>query len=152
MKANELRIGCNFQLENGVLGGGTATIKNKYDLDVAFDLLESNLIKPIPLTEEWLLKFGFKKSNVYCFGNHKLIIESLMGDRHSCRYRINPNESIWISELHYVHQLQNLYFALTGEELTFKSESFCNCPKGKGIDFDENQKAYCIDCGKNIIH
>ena len=32
----------------------------------------------------------------------------------------------------------------------FKSESFCNCPKGKGIDFDENQKAYCIDCGKNI--
>jgi hypothetical protein len=25
-------------------------------------------------------------------------------------------------DIMYVHQLQNLYFALTGEELTFKSE------------------------------
>lgn len=104
--------GCNILIDVYLQDG---SVKEGYEI-------ESYLCKPIPLTEEWLLKFGFEKSNVYCFGNRKLIIESLMGDRHSCRYRINLNESIWISELHYVHQLQNLYFALTGEELTFKSE------------------------------
>jgi len=130
MKANELRIG-NLIIGTNVYEGKVLTFERfNSDLDVVFfsngskwdcgEFIED--IKPIQLTEEWLFKFGFKKSNVYCFGNHKLIIESLMGDRHSCRYRVNPDESIWISELHYVHQLQNLYCALTGEELTFKSE------------------------------
>lgn len=123
MESNELRIGCSFKLENSVLGGGIATIKNRYDLDVAFDLLESNLIKPIPLTEEWLLKFGFEKlcstekgfkQNVYSMRNPSLQIYEL-----SKGYGV----SFWIgNELKHVHQLQNLYFALTGEELTFKSE------------------------------
>ncbi len=123
MKVNQLRIG-NYVTDS--IQTGAITVFNN---DACVLKHKSGIVKcrisdlsPIPLTEEWLLKFGFKKSNVYCFGNHKLIIESLMGDRHSCRYRINPDESIWISELHYVHQLQNLYFALTGEELTFKSE------------------------------
>ncbi len=30
-----------------------------------------------------------------------------------------PNEQIWVNIKH-VHQLQNLYFALTGKELTIK--------------------------------
>lgn len=119
MEINQLRIGncVKFML-------------NDEDYEIIYidvkdlELIEKKqgIYEPIPITEEWLLKFGFEKSNKYCFSNHKLIIESLMGDRHSCRYRVNPDESIWISELHYVHQLQNLYFSLVGEELTFKSE------------------------------
>jgi hypothetical protein len=71
------------------------------------------LIKPIPLTEEWLIKFGFKKIN-------------------GCGYR-KPNfkGSIWTNpgtwrfnnfmvDVKHVHQLQNLYFALTKKELTIK--------------------------------
>ena len=125
MKANELRIGCNFQLENGVLGGGIATIKNKYDLDVAFDLLESNSIKPIPLTEEWLLKFGLQPNKWFC-ENSFCIVEDKTGDTHYgwCMKVQNASHTkeIEFGYFKYVHQLQNLYFALTGEELTFKSE------------------------------
>ena len=29
-------------------------------------------------------------------------------------------------------------------------ESVCSCSKGKGIDYDEDGKAYCIDCGKYL--
>jgi hypothetical protein len=29
-------------------------------------------------------------------------------------------------------------------------ESVCSCSKGKGIDHDEDGKAYCIDCGKYL--
>lgn len=75
----------------------------------------------IPLTEEWLVKFGFEFTDWLgdwlgswdlkdgCFGllknaNGTFIFESKSGT----------------SEIHFVHQLQNLYFALKGEELTVK--------------------------------
>ena len=29
-------------------------------------------------------------------------------------------------------------------------ESVCSCSKGKGIDHDEDGKAYCIDCGNHL--
>lgn len=130
MKANELRIGCNYQLENGVLRGRIVTIKNKLDLDVAFDLLESNLIKPIPLTEEWLVRFGFEKD---FDGSFMLGIISIFKDKRLKQNVYIYTESTskysdgqWVVildlKLQYVHQLQNLYFALTGEELTIKNE------------------------------
>jgi hypothetical protein len=74
-------------------------------------------IKPIPLTEEWLLKFGFSKKVDYllqkrgfsiCFEKHGDIFECFL-------------ESIGI-EIEYVHQLQNLYFALTNEELILTNQ------------------------------
>jgi hypothetical protein len=116
MKANELRIGCTFQLKDSILGDGIATIKNKYHLDVAFDLLEYNSIKPIPLTKEWLVKFKFEELEKDCrtfFKKEKFKVELSNGGN------VYYNRHKFISS---VHQLQNLYFALTGEELTFKSE------------------------------
>jgi len=29
-------------------------------------------------------------------------------------------------------------------------ESVCSCSRGKGIDHDEDGKAYCIDCGNYL--
>ena len=75
----------------------------------------------IPLTEEWLLKFGFK----FCEG--ETIGETTMNDRYIknnfwLNHWINGKLFYWENrddlEIQYVHQLQNLYFALTGEELT----------------------------------
>lgn len=65
---------------------------------------------PIPLTEEWLLNFGFKPFQKD-FSIKGLIIH--------CRKRgFVVRKSIPI--IKHVHQLQNLYFALTGQELTIK--------------------------------
>ena len=34
--------------------------------------------------------------------------------------------------------------------IPYVMESFCSCSKGKGIDHDEDGKAYCIDCGNYL--
>jgi len=94
------------------------------------DIIKFNyqmLIEPIPLTEEWLVKFEFELEEKRTY--HKLINK----DTEFCVYidgEILELNSliIWQSDavyvrgiLKYVHQLQNLYFALTGEELTIKN-------------------------------
>ena len=74
--------------------------------------------EPIPITEEWLLKFGFEKiigSNESNFTNgfYNLFVNSL-GEVNFYFFK----EGDWYQKIDYVHQLQNLYFALTGSELT----------------------------------
>ena len=72
----------------------------------------------IPLTEEILLKCGFKaESNYDNFIFNKIEISS-------CIRVISTNErkSFWLVgkyeiPIEFLHQLQNLYFALTNEEL-----------------------------------
>ena len=74
----------------------------------------------VPLTEEWLVKFGFFEKYKSCFNrwNKK-------------GFSLNDNEDDngdlqgvfyydFKLEIKHVHQLQNLYKALTGEELTIK--------------------------------
>ncbi len=74
--------------------------------------------KPIPLTEEWLLKFGFVQSQD---------IDTIFGLKLNDFWYINEfqirnkfNSILLDVELKYVHQLQNLYFALTGTHLILK--------------------------------
>lgn len=82
-------------------------------------------INPIPLSEDWLLKAGFEKDG---HGYHMEDIYSLSisvtrkGEFLPCWLDrpLTPYNSDKFREVKYVHQLQNLYFALTGEELTFK--------------------------------
>ena len=80
------------------------------------DAMENHSYEPIPLTEEWLVRFGFEYSD-------------LNGD--SGLWKIPPfqiygkyNQFIYDYKLdvNYVHQLQNLYFALTSEELNQNKE------------------------------
>jgi len=111
MKASELRIG-NWFIEKGDV--------KQFDGDF-YHLLGC---EPIPLNTKWLEKFGFKKSKVSSqFDKEKLTIQvSNELERHK-KGRVYFNSWAILEEsIKYVHQLQNLYFALTGEELTFKSE------------------------------
>lgn len=128
MKASELRIG---NLVNGVL------TQKPYIIDAwALREMESGnyqnsqdtetkVFEPIPLTEEWLLKFGFEKNL-----NSNNIIYYILAGKCLLEYNLTHNIADIVKKVHldlfidikYVHQLQNLYFALTGEELTFKSE------------------------------
>lgn len=78
--------------------------------------------EPITLDEKWLLKFGFKKEDGEYFNFHldtfclEVFGTSLPKEGWSFRFRSYGNETT----IKYVHQLQNLYYALTGEELIAK--------------------------------
>ena len=74
-------------------------------------------VEPIPLTEEWLLKLGFKKTEWDNFNSYRLMIGN--NDYTIVLYSDGNCEvgDIITCKIEYVHQLQNLYFALTGEEL-----------------------------------
>ena len=74
--------------------------------------------KPIPITEEWLLKFGFfKHNNAYVLEKPN---ENIMNFKFSIWNDFTYNSSEFPVELKYVHQLQNLHFALTGTHLILK--------------------------------
>lgn len=135
MKATELRIG-NY-ITSGVNG-----IFNK-DLMNTGRVLEIGLIDRefeqiyceceesfkwffkdnyfgIPLTEEWLLKFGFKEhpndipTYAKIFGNSEYAF-CIYQYADSSFYAQIIGKKILLNS---VHQLQNLYFAIAGEELT----------------------------------
>lgn len=74
--------------------------------------------KPIPITEEWLLKFGFfKHNNAYVLEKPN---ENIMNFKFSIWSDFTYNSSESPVELKYVHQLQNLYFCLCGTHLKLK--------------------------------
>ena len=112
MEASELRIG-NFIIgtyeneDNNLVHETVCEFKfyNCYDNYYwveSEDLIEEFTgFKPIPLTEEWLLKFGFEFKEPILTSAWK---NSAVGD-------------VLITKCEFVHQLQNLFFALTGEEL-----------------------------------
>jgi hypothetical protein len=83
-----------------------------------------NSMNPIPLTEEWLLKFGFERHH-FDYSNGVIYIKDVPNNN-EFKWGVYPFElgSGFIinksKNLKYVHQLQNLYFALTNEELTMK--------------------------------
>ena len=83
-----------------------------------------DIAKPIPLTEEWLLKFGFEKDK-YDYFHHiksKIIIGHTTTDEFfEYEYLTGFQDSqTEMCELKYIHQLQNLYFALNCQELKLK--------------------------------
>jgi hypothetical protein len=76
---------------------------------------------PIPLTEEWLERFGFEQMKLYtgdkCFVKEKFcVLCDGQLKNYDLRLTFDSDQTIRI-KLDYVHQLQNLYFSLTGEEL-----------------------------------
>jgi len=87
-----------------------------------------NQLQPIAITEEWLKQFGFSHMpplNQYAKrGNWRKPLDNAgnemqFDDRQGYRLFSYNGCILWKSPI-YVHQLQNLYFALTGEELQAK--------------------------------
>lgn len=116
IQANELRI-TNFILDDGVVNA--VIMIGIYSVQLATkqgNIIQAglDLIEPISLTEEWLLKFGFKKINTtwYKLGNMAINIS----------FDVEWGSKWMGIRLKYVHQLQNLYFAITGQELTLKDK------------------------------
>jgi hypothetical protein len=122
MKANELRIG-NYILHE-------PTIDDWEEIIITLPSLLQIDISPesycgIPLTEEWLLKFGFRFDGmVYRIDEDKYMTMAIVSGKISFPILRNQDasnpENFSLMGVKYVHQLQNLYFSLTGEELQIK--------------------------------
>lgn len=107
MKASELRIG-NYIIYDGE--------EIRLDVILFSKILKynwANICEPIPLTEEWFFNFGLVKEAQSLFKSH-YNKGALFYEDERCFYLFN------INHIKYVHQLQNLYFALTGTELELK--------------------------------
>ena len=107
IKANELRIG-------NIIGSIHTDITREVDLFLFNEIFDDQTyldhLKPIPLTEEWLVRFGAKR---FCkdFNLKGIII-------HTRKRGFVLRKSVPV--IKYVHSLQNLIHALTNEELTIK--------------------------------
>jgi len=118
MSAKELRIGNYVTLNNDIKIVNGNLIKEQEQSEM---IIGEIYLEPIPITEEWLFKFGFLKdldNDIYLNINAYAFLY-WQNDRVEL---LDDDNNFMISYCKYVHQLQNLYFALTGEELTFKSE------------------------------
>jgi hypothetical protein len=73
----------------------------------------------IPINEEWLLKFGFEKMGLYYHFPDSFFKLEQYKNKNAFWLR-SGTEHLDCVRINYVHQLQNLYFALTGTELTLK--------------------------------
>lgn len=91
--------------------------------------------EPIPLTEEWLLKFGVEKINEtkwkiteaitlsYPYDFNRWDVLEPLRNMNTGEWINNVNTGSGIRIISYVHQLQNLWFALHGQELEVKEQT-----------------------------
>lgn len=113
IEANELRIGSWIDQE------GYVQLDEKF-LTVFFSSFSYKELFPIPLTPQMLVKCGFKKQGDYGVLHHnpKIGIRFYAFNTERCDI-IQDDKFISLtnSQVKYLHQLQNLHFALTGTEL-----------------------------------
>ena len=113
IKAQELRIG-NFLEVGGNIWTVSDIFSNPDELYFKENENYNHLLNAvgIPITEEWLLRFGFSNEN-------------LLDEYYLEPYYFNIIDmtldigGIYV-DLKYIHQLQNLIHALTGKELELK--------------------------------
>lgn len=138
MKAEELRIGNYVRIDEGI--GRVTFIMDKnfcneyanddYNITVEmgdgiFREEEEDKVEGIPLTEEILLNCGFEKINhVHGYSFYSFNRKSLkdMNVYMPLYIYLNPNyakiaDFTIKQNVEYVHQLQNLFFAINGKEL-----------------------------------
>lgn len=133
MEATDLRIGNLVDYENTthvVTGIDGATIKSEW-LKARHDSYKDDISEHlgILITEEWLARFGLKKMIGYSKETSKnKYLEVAWNDKDKW-YVMFRNTHIGSStrylddyvclrtDLKYIHELQNLYFAISGREL-----------------------------------
>ena len=84
------------------------------------DYIPSKIIhfKGIPLDEQWLENFGFKYDQITYYKDS--ILCAWVKSEFVVWYRSFGESGKILNKIKYVHQLQNLYFSLTGSELKIK--------------------------------
>jgi len=126
MKAKELRLG-NYAKDQFDQLITVSAIDHKDCLDNEIGDIPVYVLQPIPLSEEWLINFKLIESEDEegdtIWNNENIEIQFFdFANENSSFYATKALLFQTEIELRYVHQLQNLYFAITGEELTIKKK------------------------------
>jgi hypothetical protein len=109
---NELRIGNFLQWKSDIPNNyfNVKSVEDEYDWYEEY--------KGVPITKEWLLNFGFKFSTKQ---RSYSVIYDFIDSYKTFKVEICGN-GVYLSNgttyIKYIHQLQNLYFAITQKELT----------------------------------
>lgn len=129
MKAKNLRIGnlLSFSGEPVAINAGFI-----YDCDYwnrnpeRQDAVLFENVEPIPLTAEWFEKCGGRT------GGEQVLFISMPKIKAELHFEMKPYGNVIVlksdfgefvpEDIEYVHQLQNLFFAVTGEELTIRGD------------------------------
>lgn len=126
VNAKEFRIGNIVQTTEGRIGVVKSIAEKKVVLKLKhstfktltkkeFDGLD---IEPVPLFGDWLINFGFEKGNQAQFIKGDWFAIFFDKEDFYLWHIIDESELQGIKiKILFVHQLQNLFFALTGEEL-----------------------------------
>jgi len=133
MKATELRIG-NYVYADLISGKGRTVIhkiklRDLVNIEECGGFLE---FKPIPLTPEILEKCGFIKESEYIFTHESEIVFDAPSDWSDLdeypigidcsRSVMGYNPEVVIIRCIYLHDLQNKFYAIKGEELEINTE------------------------------
>jgi hypothetical protein len=125
MNSQELRIG-NYVIYEGSI--------EKIQCGEQIDCNRGETIKPIPLTEQWLLDFKFDIKTLnnarwyecsFDYNRLELISNDIGKDGFSDKLELvflqDVEANVFVKEIKHVHTLQNLYYALTQTELTLNN-------------------------------
>jgi hypothetical protein len=140
IRPEELRIG-NY-IEAGNLYEREALQYKNYDPSKEVIFFQSRIVgeylkdcSPIPLTPEWLERFGFRRESEFLYTIGHADYSYVATHRSTGGFKdggyffgiryddwdLDPNTvhgfAYAINGIQHVHQLQNLFFALTGEDL-----------------------------------
>lgn len=121
MEVQELRIGNYVKIFDTITQIEGMSTWDNFIQSSNFAEREISEFEPIQLTEEWLLNFGFIRHHED-YSNNIIYIKNVYNNT-EFEWGVYPNEIgsgvqiINRKELKYVHQLQNLCYSLTGEEL-----------------------------------
>lgn len=121
MKTQELRIGNLIKegviFDIGHIDGrfGVHVIEGMFDSFTKGYLLDD--IHPLEITPELLEKAGFIKRGIYYHFPDNDIFKLEQYKNKNAFWLRHGRESIDCVRINYYHQLQNLYFALTGKEI-----------------------------------
>lgn len=132
IQANELRIGNLVYNESYITEKITSVIEDQVKSKPYLSFFDENWvnikhIEPIPLTEEWLLKFGFETDEI-CFYKENFTIGHFAGNMFIWLPSGSLSSSKYGVEIKTIHHLQNLYFSLFEKELVLSTVPYATLP------------------------
>jgi hypothetical protein len=122
IKAHDLMLGNLLKYVNGenifkVIGIHEFGIDSEDEIETTY--MEYENFEPIPLTEEWLVRFGFENCiNGWWSENELFNVKFIDNDIEI--YLSGSDNDLAYKKIKYVHQIQNLYYIIIGEHLTIK--------------------------------